>query len=110
MEINPISNQTLRVVKDLRMLHAIGYLNYGINICINNNDPTIFNTEGVNYDFFICAAYMEFDLFDFKLIGLFCIESSEISDELKKIYKEKFEEEWKLFNKDFCLEFGENIE
>ena len=41
-------------------------LNYGINICINNDDPTIFNTEGVNYDFFICAACMEFDLFDFK--------------------------------------------
>ena len=87
MEINPISNQTLRVVKDLRMHPTIGYLNYGINICINNNDPTIFNTEGVNYDFFICAAYMEFDLFDFKLIGLYSIESSEISDELKKIIK-----------------------
>ena len=109
MEINPISNQTLRVVKDLRMHPAIGYLNYGINICINNDDPTIFNTEGMNYDFFIWAACIEFDLFDFKLIGLYSIESSEISDELKKIYKEKFEE-WKLFNKDFCLEFGEMIE
>ena len=87
VEINPISNQTLRVVKDLRMHPAIGYLNYGINICINNDDPTIFNTEGVNYDFFICAACMEFDLFDFKLIGLYSIESSEISDELKKIIK-----------------------
>ena len=50
------------------------------------------------------------NLFDFKLIGLYSIESSEISDELKKIYKEKFEEEWKLLNKDFCLEFGEMIE
>ena len=76
MEINPISNQTLRVVKDLRMHPAIGYLNYGINICINNDDPTIFNTEGVNYDFFICATCMDFDLLDFKLIGLYSIESS----------------------------------
>ena len=30
---------------------------------------------------------MEFDFFDFKVIGLYSIESSEISDELKKIIK-----------------------
>ena len=51
MEINPISNQTLRVVKDLRMHPAIGYLNYVIYISINNDDLTLYNTKGVNYDF-----------------------------------------------------------
>ena len=104
MEINPISNQTLRVVKDLRMHPAIGYLNYVIYISINNDDLTLYNTKGVNYDFFVCAASMEFDLFDFKLIGLSSIDSAQISDDLKNIYKEKFLNEWMEFNKEICLE------
>ena len=104
IEVNPISNQTLRNVRDLRMHPGISYLNYGINICISNDDPTIYNTKGVNYDFFVCAASMEFDLFDFKLIGLSSIDSAQISDDLKNIYKEKFLNEWMEFNKEICLE------
>ena len=39
IEINPISNQSLRNIRDLRMHPAISYLNYGICISINNDDP-----------------------------------------------------------------------
>ena len=35
LEINPISNQTLRLVRDLRIHPCIGYHNNGIKICIN---------------------------------------------------------------------------
>ena len=30
---------------------AIGYLNYMIYISINNDELTLYNTKGVNYDF-----------------------------------------------------------
>ena len=66
LEINPISNQTLRQVRDLRLHPCIGYHNQGIKICINNDDPTLYNTKGVAYDFFVVAAIMEFDILDFK--------------------------------------------
>ena len=62
LEINPISNQTLRQVRDLRLHPCIGYHNQGIKCCINSDDPTLYNTKGSNYDYFVAAAIMEFDL------------------------------------------------
>ena len=97
LEINPISNQTLRQVRDLRLHPGIGYHNTGIKICINNDDPTLYNTKGVNYDFFVAAAGMEFDLIDLKCFGLNSIDGAIISDELKDEYKNKFLKEWDEF-------------
>ena len=97
LEINPISNQTLRQVRDLRLHPCIGYHNQGIKICINNDDPTIYNTKGVAYDFFVSAAVMEFDLLDFKCFGLNSIDGAQIDNELKKEYKNKFFKNWNEF-------------
>ena len=38
-EINPISNQTLRQIRGLRLYPSILYNNKWIKICINNDDP-----------------------------------------------------------------------
>ena len=97
LEINPVSNQTLKHVRDLRIHPCIGYHNIGIKITINNDDPTLYNTKGVNYDFLIVAASMEFDLLDFKCFGLNSIEGAQISKELKNEYKIKFLKAWDEF-------------
>ena len=94
LEINPISNQTLRQVRDLRLHPCIGYHNRGIKICINNDDPTLYNTKGVNYDYFVAAVAMEFDLIDLKCFGLNSIDGAMISDELKNDFKKNFLNEW----------------
>ena len=99
LEINPISNQTLRQVRDLRLHPCIGYHNSGIKICINNDDPTLYNTKGVAYDFFVVAAAMEFDLLDFKCFGLNSIDGAEISEEVKNEYKKVFLKDWNEFLK-----------
>jgi adenosine deaminase CECR1 len=96
-EINPISNQTLRQVRDLRLHPCIGYHNNGIKICINNDDPTIYNTKGVGYDYFAAAAAMEFDLVDLKCFGLYSIDGAQIPEELKKEYKLKYLDYWNEF-------------
>ena len=101
-EINPISNQTLRQVRDLRLHPSIGYHNNGIKICINNDDPTIYNTKGVGYDYFAAAAAMEFDLVDLKCFGLYSFDGAQIPEELKKEYKLKYLDYWN----DFLLEIG----
>lgn len=86
---------------------AIGYLNYVIYISINNDDLTLYNTKGVNYDFFLAAASMEFDILDFKLCCLNSIESAEISEDIKEKYKIKFEDEWRLFCEDVILSLSD---
>ena len=97
LEINPISNQTLRQVRDLRMHPCIGYHNDGIKCCINNDDPTLYNTKGVRYDFLVVAAAMEFDLLDFKCFGLNSIDGAQISNELRNTYKDDFLKAWDEF-------------
>ena len=97
LEINPISNQTLRLVRDLRIHPCIGYHNNGMKICINNDDPTLYNTKGVCYDFFVASAAMEFDLLDLKCFGINSIDGSQISEELKNNYKLQFSKDWDEF-------------
>jgi adenosine deaminase CECR1 len=97
LEINPISNQNLRLVRDLRMHPCIGYHNNGLKICINNDDATIENTKGVCYDFFVSFAIMEFDLIDFKSFCLNSIEGAQIPNELKNEYKLIFKKDWDSF-------------
>ena len=97
LEINPISNQTLRQIRDLRIHPCIGYHNDGIKCCINNDDPTLYNTKGVAYDFLVVAAAMEFDLFDFKCFGLNSIDGAQISNELRNAYKNDFLKDWGIF-------------
>ena len=108
LEINPISNQTLRQVRDLRLHPCIGYHNQGIKICINNDDPTLYNTKGVAYDFFVSAAVMEFDLLDFKCFGLNSIDGAQINDELNKEYKNKFLKSWNEFLDYFINKYESN--
>ena len=103
LEINPLSNQTLRLIRDLRLHPCIRYHNNGVKICINNDDPTIYNTKGICYDFFVAAAAMEFDLIDFKCFVINSIDGSLISEELKNIYKNTFLKEWDDFL-DFFIE------
>ena len=107
LEINPISNQTLRLIRDLRIHPCIGYHNNGIKICINNDDPTLYNTKGVCYDFFVAFAAMEFNLIDFKCFGINSIDGAQISEELKNKYKVKFLEDWDEFL-DFFIKNYEN--
>ena len=107
-EINPISNQTLRQVRDLRIHPCIGYHNNGMKICINNDDPTLYNTKGVNYDFFVVCAAMEFDLIDFKCFGLNSIDGAQIPNEIRDDYKSKFINAWNEFLDYFIKKYENN--
>jgi len=109
IEINPISHQTLKNVRDLRMHPAIGYLNMGLKVSISNDDPTVYNTEGVSYDFFVSMVGLQFDLLDIKLVVLNSIECSEASKEQKVDYMEKFDQEWRLFIDGFLKKYGGNL-
>ncbi len=60
IEISPISNQILKYCIDLRQHQARTFLNYGIKISINPDDPGFFGLTGVTYDYFMLAIAQEF--------------------------------------------------
>ena len=105
LEINPISNQTLKLIRDLRLHPCIRYHNNGVKICLNNDDPTLYNTKGVCYDIFVACAAMEFDLIDLKCFCINSIDGSQISEELRKNYKNKFIKEWEEFLEFFITKY-----
>jgi len=76
IEINPISNQTLKNTLDLRWHPGIIYFGMGIKIAISNDDPTLYGTKGINYDLFVATAAFELNLLDLKKIFLNSIECS----------------------------------
>ena len=51
MEINPLSNQILGYVRDLRVHPAVSYLAQGIQCSISSDDPGVFGYNGVTYDY-----------------------------------------------------------
>ena len=67
-------------------------------MCFSNDDSTVDNTKEVSYDFFIATVAGEFNLLDLKIICRNSIESSIISEELKKKYLKSFEKDWKFLS------------
>ncbi|CRK88796.1 CLUMA_CG002502, isoform A [Clunio marinus] len=58
VEINPISNQVLHLVQDLRNHPASFYVSENIPIVIGNDDPGFWNAKGVSFDYYY--AFMDF--------------------------------------------------
>lgn len=55
LEICPVSNQVLKYIDDIRLHPIKTFLNYGVKVCINPDDPSIFGYNGVTMDFFFTA-------------------------------------------------------
>lgn len=94
IEVNPISNQILKNTIDLRWHPAITYLGLGIKIAISNDDPTIYNTRGVNYDIFVATAAFELNVIDLKKIFLNSLECSMMQEKEKEEMIASFMKEW----------------
>ena len=94
IEVNPIGNQLLKNVIDLRWHPAITYLGMGIKIVISNDDPTIYGTKGINYDLIVAMAAFEMNIIDLKRVLLNSIECSIIGKDEKKEMTSNFYEMW----------------
>jgi len=103
MEINPLSNQILGYVRDLRVHPAVGYLAQGIQCSISSDDPGVFGYNGVTYDYWSIFLAWELDLRSLKKLAMNGITYSLLSDEEKEAAMQVWEGRWDDFI-DECLE------
>lgn len=97
IEICPISNQVLGYVKDLRIHPAVGYLKQGVPCIISSDDPMLFKTYGLTYDFWEAIMAWNLSLADIKQLCMNSILYSSLSDEEKSKMLEHWNKEWTLF-------------
>jgi len=62
IEVNPLSNQILGYIRDLRIHPAYGYMKQGIQISISPDDPAVFGYSGVTPDYWSVYLAWELDL------------------------------------------------
>eukprot|EP01016_Furgasonia_blochmanni_P010861 TRINITY_DN14704_c0_g1_i1.p1 TRINITY_DN14704_c0_g1~~TRINITY_DN14704_c0_g1_i1.p1 ORF type:complete len:330 (-),score=64.78 TRINITY_DN14704_c0_g1_i1:130-1059(-) len=83
VELNPTSNQILRLVPDLRLHPGVLYHAMGIKVCLSDDDPTVMGTRGVNHDFFVAAIAFNWKLRDLKRVCLNGIDGMIAEDDVK---------------------------
>ena len=100
IEVNPISNQVLGYIRDLRLHPAYSYISEGIDISISSDDPMIFDYEGLSYDYWHIYMAWQLDLKDLKKLSKNGIIYSALSPSEKIIALKHWERRWHQFVND----------
>ncbi len=97
IETCPISNQILGYVKDLRNHPAVTYLNAGLAVTLNPDDPGIFGYKGVTADFWEACVAWELDLRALKQLALNSITYSSLDPDHKAALLKAWQHKWDTF-------------
>ncbi len=97
MEINPLSNQILGYIQDLRNHPASTYLRRGINCTISSDDPLIFDYQGLSYDYWSIYMAWELDLAALKKLSQNGITYSALDEEDKRKALSVWQDRWNTF-------------
>ncbi len=97
LEINPISNQVLGYIRDLRLHPASNYLARGVACTISSDDPLVFDYQGLSYDFWEVFMAWELDLADLKGLAINSLKYSALNDQEQTEALEHFNKKWNLF-------------
>ena len=97
LEINPLSNQILGYISDLRIHPASYYLSQGIAITLNSDDPLIFDYEGLTYDYWTAFMAWELDLKALKQLAQNSLKYSALSEKEKQEALQAWELKWNDF-------------
>ena len=90
LEVCPISNQLLGYVGDLKDHPAAGYIKRGLNVTLNSDDCSIFDTTFITDDLLLAYLCWDLTLADIKR----CLKNSLLGDESKEAL---FESNWTEF-------------
>ena len=97
IEVNPLSNQILGYVKDLRLHPASLMLRHGIQCSISSDDPSIFNYQGLSYDYWYAFMAWELTLKDLKKLVYNSIDYSSLNPNEKRKARTYLDTQWDAF-------------
>lgn len=100
IEINPISNQVLKLVDDIRNHPAAVLFSDNYPIVISSDDPSFWEATPLTHDFyfaFLGIASAKQDLRTLKKLILNSIRYSSLTKEEKTVAFNKWKEEWDRF-------------
>ena len=79
IEVNPISNQVLGLVKDLRNHPVAPLIQEGFPMVISSDDPGLWDAKGLSYDFYLIFMAMAGKNMNLKLLKKLVNNSLEFS-------------------------------
>lgn len=100
IEVNPISNQVLRLVDDYRNHPASVFLAQNIPIVISSDDPSFWEVTPLSHDFymaFLGVASRHADLRVLKKFAINSIKYSSLNDVEKEVAFSKWQIKWDSF-------------
>ncbi|HCX99677.1 MAG TPA: adenosine kinase [Bacteroidales bacterium] len=97
VEINPLSNQILGYVNDLRNHPGKILLRHGVQCSISSDDPGVFGYEGLGYDFWSVFMAWELDLSALKKLVFNSIQYSTLTEGEKQIALNELNKRWDTF-------------
>jgi len=98
LEVCPISNEILRLTSSMPMHPLPAMINQGVPVTLNSDDPSVFGSMGLSYDFFqVFVSSETTGLMTLKQIALDSIEFSTLGTEEKMRAASVWEKRWYEF-------------
>lgn len=94
LEICPISNQLLRLLHDLRIHPALGYMNRGVQCVLGSDDPSIFGNDGLSYDFWMAYYAWGLGLDELKQLAANSLRYSALEPDDKAAALARWNQQW----------------
>lgn len=100
VEVNPISNQVLRLVADTRNHPAAVLFSDNYPVVISSDDPSFWEAKPLSHDFFVAflgIANSRQDIRFLKQLAINSIKYSAMTDEEKDVAMDKWQVAWDQF-------------
>ncbi|KAL3842327.1 hypothetical protein ACJMK2_020355 [Sinanodonta woodiana] len=111
IEVNPISNQVLKLVDDLRNHPAAILFEQGFPVVISADDPAVWGAKGLSYDFyeaFMGLAGRDADLKILKQLAMNSLTYSAMKTQEKAQALDMWNTKWQIFINSTLEEYDRN--